>query len=53
MLIKEHPSITTREMAENLGMSHAGIVKVVKKLKDKGQIKRIGPDKGGHWEVND
>ncbi len=24
---------------------------IMKQLKDKGFIKRIGPDKGGYWEV--
>ena len=23
----------------------------IRKLREKGIIKRIGPDKGGHWEV--
>ena len=51
-LIKDSPSITTYEMAESLGMSRVGIAKVIKKLKERGQIKRIGPDKGGYWEVS-
>lgn len=50
-LIKDNPSITTHEMAETLGMTRVGIAKVIKKLKAKDQIKRVGPDKGGHWEI--
>ncbi|MFH1023044.1 MAG: ATP-binding protein [Planctomycetota bacterium] len=46
-----NPCITLREMAEILSMSHAGIEKVVRRLKGEGRLKRIGPDKGGRWEV--
>ena len=50
-LIAASPSITTQEMAEAIGLSRAGIEKAIKKLKQEGCLKRIGPDKGGHWEV--
>ena len=26
---------------------------IIRKLREKGIIKRVGPDKGGHWEVID
>ena len=32
-------------------LSRAGIEKIVKKLKQERRISRVGPDKGGHWEV--
>lgn len=50
-LIKENPSITVAETAERLGLSKSAIEKQLAKLKAAQQIKRIGPDKGGHWEV--
>ena len=50
-LIREKPEITTSEMAEIIGIPRRSIAKNIKKLKLDGIIRRIGPDKGGHWEV--
>ena len=51
MLIAASPNITLSEMASQLGMSRNGVDKNIRKLKEKGIIRRVGPDKGGHWEV--
>ena len=51
MLISASPDITLSEMASQLGMSRNGVDKNIRKLKEKGIIRRVGPDKGGHWEV--
>ena len=50
-LIAWNPTLTVREMVKTLAMSRAGIEKVLRRLKDEGHLRRIGPDKGGHWEV--
>ena len=50
-LIKKNAHITIPELAESLGISTRAIEKQIAKLKEKGRLKRIGPDKGGHWEV--
>ncbi len=50
-LIGKSPTITIEEMAEALRFSRAGIEKIIKRLKDEGRLKRVGSDKGGHWEV--
>jgi len=50
-LMTETPAITKQEIAEALGLSLAGIEKVIRTLKQQGLLRRIGPDKGGHWEV--
>ena len=50
-LICENPYVTTQEMADSIGIIRRTIAKHIKSLQDKGIIKRIGPDKGGHWEV--
>jgi len=34
-----------------IGLSRRGIEKNISKLKTEGKIKRIGPAKGGHWEI--
>lgn len=50
-LILQNPSITTKELAEMIGLSIAGIEKNLRQMKENNQIRRVGPDKGGHWEV--
>ena len=50
-LIKERPEITTTEMAEIIGLTRRSIVNITNKLQEEGIIRRVGPDKGGHWEV--
>ena len=50
-LIKERPEITTTEMAEQIGISRRSIVNITNKLQEEGIIRRVGSNKGGHWEV--
>ena len=50
-ILSNTPSIAVREMSEILGLSRRGVEEQIKSLKQKGVIRRIGPDKGGHWEV--
>ena len=50
-LIAENPNITTFEMANKLNMSRSGITKQIAILQEQNIIRRVGPDKGGHWEV--
>lgn len=52
-LMKENATITIKELAEILSMSESGIKKIIKKLKDKGSIHRLGSLKSGYWEVRD
>jgi ATP-dependent DNA helicase RecG len=50
-LLAANPKITTEAMANDLDLSRAGVEKIVRNLKKEGRLKRVGPDKGGHWEV--
>jgi ATP-dependent DNA helicase RecG len=50
-LMRENPEITQEGLSEKTGLSRRGVEKNIKILKEKGLIKRIGPDKGGFWEV--
>ena len=50
-LMRQNPAITTMELAQLLNISRRAIAKQTALLKEKGLIRRIGPDKGGHWEV--
>jgi ATP-dependent DNA helicase RecG len=50
-LTKENPYISKKKLSEIIGISTTAIDKNIQQLKKKGLIKRIGPDKGGHWEI--
>ncbi len=43
--------ITYAQLAGITGKSREAIRKNINKLKEAGLIKRIGPDKGGYWQV--
>ncbi|MCK4541229.1 MAG: winged helix-turn-helix transcriptional regulator, partial [Spirochaetales bacterium] len=49
--LKATPYITINKLAEIVGISPKGVEWQISRLKKEGKIKRIGPDKGGHWEV--
>ena len=50
-LIKGNEEISTEELAEMCGLTRDGINYQIRKLKQQGIIRRIGPDKGRHWEI--
>ena len=50
-VLKDDPTMSLPKMAEAIGLSVAGVRKVLVKLRATGRIRRIGPDKGGRWEV--
>lgn len=50
-ILKVHPFSSKQELAEQLKISTTAIDKNIKALKGKGLLRRIGHDKGGHWEV--
>ena len=50
-LVSENPQITTTQMAVLLGINRSAISKHLKRMQAEGVVRRIGPDKGGHWEV--
>jgi len=53
LLMEENSGITKAELSEILKISTTAIDKSITKLKKLNIIKRIGPDKGGYWEVMD
>jgi ATP-dependent DNA helicase RecG len=50
--IKQNPKITQKELSKIIGISPKNIRIYIKRLKDKGFLKRIGADKGGYWLIN-
>jgi ATP-dependent DNA helicase RecG len=52
-LLRANPRFTQAEIASSTGLSRRGVEWNLKEMKRTGRIRRIGPDKGGHWEVVD
>lgn len=50
-LIALNPFITRSEMAIECSVTPDAIKLQLKKLKDKGVIRRVGADRGGYWEI--
>ena len=50
-LIAANTSISTQEIADTIGISRRAIAKAIAKLQAEGFLRRVGPDKGGHWEI--
>ena len=51
VMMKECPGITQSKLAESLQISVKAVEKQIRSLRERGIIRRVGPDKGGHWEV--
>ncbi len=52
-LIKENSAVTIPEIAQTLGLSIKGVEKIIRTLKQEDRLRRIGPDKGGHWALSE
>lgn len=50
-LLRAEPRLPARMLAERLGISPRAVEKQIAKLREQGRLRRIGPAKGGHWEV--
>jgi len=50
-LIRSNLSISARELSVSVGISSRKIEENISKLKERGLLRRVGPDRGGHWEV--
>ena len=52
-LLEDDNRLTREQLSEKLNISPETIKKNIEKLKAKRILKRIGPDKGGHWGIID
>ena len=50
-LLTDNNKLSAVALAERIGISTKAVEKHLSNLKADGIIKRIGPDKGGHWEI--
>jgi ATP-dependent DNA helicase RecG len=50
-ILRENPEVAIPDLAEALGRSTRAIELQIRKLQEKNIIQRIGPARGGRWEV--
>ena len=50
-IIRLNKYTTRAELAQQLRLSESGVKKQLRKLQRDGLLRRIGPDKGGHWKA--
>jgi len=51
VFLSKKPGMTIPELAEAIKITTRGVEKQIAKLRSEGRLRRIGPAKGGHWEV--
>jgi ATP-dependent DNA helicase RecG len=50
-LISGNANVSARELADAVGLTSRAVEMQLRSLRSAGRLRRIGPDKGGHWEV--
>ena len=50
-LLRERPHLTMPALAELVGLSVGGVRHHLERLRSAGRLRRVGPTKGGRWEV--
>lgn len=53
LLLSEKPHVTQKELAQEMEYTEQYIRKIIKSLKDKGLLERVGADKTGYWRIID
>ena len=49
--IRNNSKVSAAEIAMKLGVSARAVEKRIRFLRESGVIRRVGPDKGGSWEI--
>jgi len=49
--LKQDGNLTIPELASLIGVTERSIERNIKKLQEQSRLLRVGPAKGGHWEV--
>lgn len=50
-ILARDPKCTTLSLAGLTGLTRRGVEWSLRRLKEQGKIRRVGPDKGGYWEI--
>ena len=51
-VLQTSPQIIVRDIAQQLDFSRSAVSRLMRKLKDKGIIERIGSNRKGYWKIN-
>jgi len=49
--LRRNPTAAISELMSLVKLSRSGVEKIIRQLKECGKIRRVGPDRGGHWEI--
>jgi ATP-dependent DNA helicase RecG len=52
-LLRANPKLAARELADLMGITPRAVEKQIAGLRKEGRLRRIGPTKGGRWEVTE
>lgn len=50
-LLRQNPMVSRKDLAASMKIHESAVQKRLEVLRKNGVIRRVGPDKGGHWEV--
>ena len=52
LYLKNNPKASRKDLTDNIiDLTEGGVKYNLKRLKEFGLIRRVGPDKGGFWEI--
>jgi len=51
LALRQDGYLTIAELASRIGVRDRTIERNIKRLQEQNRLRRVGPDKGGHWEV--
>ena len=50
-IVWKNPYASAQSISEVVGIAPRNVQEHLRKLQAQGIIRRVGPDKGGHWEI--
>lgn len=50
-LLSQDNTLSAADLAERIGITAKAVEKQIARMKADGVLRRIGPDKGGYWQV--
>ncbi|MBK9229700.1 MAG: winged helix-turn-helix transcriptional regulator [Anaerolineae bacterium] len=51
LLLKENPHLAIADLAVSIEISESAVERAIRKLREQNRLRRIGPTKGGYWEI--
>ena len=50
-LLRHTPTLSSRELAQRIGLSESGVKRILARMKEEGLLERVGSNKAGRWIV--